>query len=320
MDRREFLAAAATPLLLGLAPPPARAGGGTPLALVTADLEAAIVAIDLSTGRVHRRLATPEGPRSIESSGDGAALVAHTESGRMSVVEARTLKVFPVGGAFAEPRYAAIEPSGRLAYVTDSGRREIVVVDLRARRAIARTEVGGPARHLSLDRSGTRLWVALGTKARDIAVLDVAQPERPRLVGEIRPPFLAHDVGFTPGGRRVWVTSGDRGRIAIYEARTGMLVRTIDADAPPQHVTFLGDRAFVTSGDDAVLRVHAVDGRLLRSAPVPAGSFNVQQGWGMILTPSLEQGTLCVLSARGVLLERLSVARSSHDACFLMRR
>jgi len=320
MDRREFLAAAATPLLLGLAPPPARAGGGTPLALVTADLEAAIVAIDLSTGRVHSRLETPAGPRSIESSGDGAALVAHTESGRMSVVEARTLKVFPVGGAFAEPRYAAIEPSGRLAYVTDSGRREIVVVDLRARRAIARTEVGGPARHLSLDRSGTRLWVALGTKARDIAVLDVAQPERPRLVGEIRPPFLAHDVGFTPGGRRVWVTSGDRGRIAIYEARTGKLVRTIAADAPPQHVTFLGDRAFVTSGDDAVLRVHALDGRLLRSAPVPAGSFNVQQGWGMILTPSLERGTLCVLSARGVQLEQLHVARSSHDACFLMRR
>ncbi len=320
MDRREFLAAAATPLLLGLAPPLARAGGGTPLALVTADLESSIVAIDLSSGRVHRRLEAPSGPRSIESTGDGAALVAHTESGRLSVVEARTLKVFPVAGAFGEPRYAAIEPTGRLAYVTDSGRQELVVVDLRARRVVTRTKLAGPARHLGLDRSGRRLWIALGNKAPAVAVVDLNKPERPRVVGTIRPPFLAHDVGFTPGGRRVWVTSGDRGRIAIYEARTGMLVRTIAADAPPQHVTFLGDRAFVTSGDDAVLRVHALDGRLLRSAPVPAGSFNVQQGWGMILTPSLEQGTLCVLSARGVLLERLSVARSSHDACFLMRR
>ena len=97
--------------------------------------------------------------------------------------------------------------------------------------------------------------------------------------GRIRPPFLAHDVGFTPGGRRVWVTSGDRGRIAIYEASSGELVRTIAADARPQHVTFMGDRAFVTSGDDAVLRVHALDGRRLRSAPVPVGSFNVQGSW-----------------------------------------
>jgi DNA-binding beta-propeller fold protein YncE len=319
MDRRDFLAAAAAPLLLGLAPPLARAGGGTPLALVTADLESAIVAIDLSTGRVHRRLETPAGPRSIESS-DGAALVAHTASGRMSVVDARTLKVLAVDGAFAEPRYAAIEPSGRLAYVTDSGRHEVIVVDLLTRRVIARTAVGGPARHLGLDRSGRHLWVALGSKAAALAVLDLRDPRRPRVVGTVRPPFLAHDVGFTPGGRRVWVTSGDRGRLAIYEARTGTLVRTVAADAPPQHVTFLADRAFVTTGDDAVLRVHALDGRLLRSAPVPVGSFNVQHGWGRILTPSLEQGTLCVLSARGVELEQLRVARSSHDACFLMRR
>ena len=318
MNRRDFLAAAAAPLLLGVTPPPARAGGGTPLALVTADLESTIVAIDLSTGRVHRRLATPAGPRSIESS-DGAAIVAHTASGRMSVVEARTLRVFPVDGSFGEPRYAAIEPSGRLAYVTDSGRHEVVVVDLLTRRAIARTPVGGPARHVGLDRSGRHLWVALGSKAATVAVLDLREPRRPRVIGTIRPPFLAHDVGFTPGGGRVWVTSGDRGRIAIYDSR-GTLVRTIPADAPPQHVTFLGDRAFVTSGDDAVLRVHALDGRRLRSAPVPAGSFNVQQGWGMILTPSLAQGTLCVLSARGVRLDQLRVARSSHDACFLMRR
>ena len=48
--------------------------------------------------------------------------------------------------------------------------------------------------------------------------------------------------------------------------------------------------------------------------------LTVQQGWGMILTPSLVQGTLCVLNARGVQLQQLRVARSSHDACFLMRR
>jgi len=209
MDRRDFLAAAAAPFVLGFAPGALgrSLGGGTPLALVTADLEAAIVAVDLDTGRVHRRLATPAGPRSIESVGDGRALVAHTGRGEVTVVDAKTLSVRPVEGPFGAPRYAAAHPEGRLAYVTDS-----------------------------------------------------------------------------------------------------------------EHVTFLGDRAFVTSGDDAVLRVHALDGRLLRSAPVPAGSFNVQQGGNYVLTPSLSEGTLCIVTPRGVPVEELRVARSSHDACFVMRR
>jgi hypothetical protein len=149
-------------------------------------------------------------------------------------------------------------------------------------------------------------------------VLSLAEPQRPRVVGTVRPPFLAHDIGFTPGGRRVWVTSGDRGRIAIYEAVTGGLVRTIAADAPPQHVTFVDDRAFVTSGDDGVLRIHALAGPRVGTAAVPLGSYNVQQGFGMILTPSLSQGTLCTFSAGGVPIERKRIARSSHDACFVL--
>ena len=319
VDRRHFLAAATAPLVLGRIPF-AHAGGGAPIALVTADLEARIVVVDLQTGRIRKRLETPAWPRSIEAVADGVALVAHTELGALSLVDARTNAIERVDGRFGEPRYAAARPDGRLAYVTDSARNQVVVVDVRRRGVIARTPVGGPARHLGIDRSGQRLWVALGTKARTLAILALDNPARPKVIGAIRPPFLAHDIGFTPGGRRVWVTSGDRGRIAIYEAARGRLVRTLAGDAPPQHVTFLGDRAFVTSGADAILRVHALDGRRLRSAPIPIGSYNVQHGWGRILTPSLDRGTLCVVTAGGVPVEQLSVARSSHDACFVMVR
>ncbi len=233
------------------------------------------------------------------------------------------LRVLPITGRFGEPRYSAVTPGGRFAYVTDSDRQEIAVVELPGRRVVGRVGVGGPCRHLAIDRAGTRLWAALGNKAAAVAVVSLAEPRRPRLVGRIRPPFLAHDVGFTPGGRRVWVTSGDRGRIAIYDARSGNLLRTLAGDAPPQHVTFLGDRAFVTSGDDAVLRVHALDGRRLRSVAIPPGSYNVQaydipRGPSGILTPSLAEGTLCILGAAGARLEELRIARSSHDACFIV--
>jgi DNA-binding beta-propeller fold protein YncE len=317
VNRRDFLLGAAA-----LAVAPTARLGGTPLALVTADLESSVVAVDLSSGRVVRRLRTPPDPRSIESIGVVGALVAHTAAGRLTLIDS-DLRVRAVRGDLAEPRYAAISPDGRLGYVTDSGRREVAVVDLLGRRVVGRVPVGGACRHLGIDRDGSRLWVALGNTAEELAVLSLSDRARPRVVGRIPPPFLAHDVGFTPGGRRVWVTSGDRGRLAIYEAG-GRLVRTLGADAPPQHVTFAGDRAFVTSGDDGMLRVHALDGRLLRSLPIPLGSYNVQvsesdlraRRW--ILTPSLSRGTLATFSPRGAALAELRVARSSHDACFLI--
>jgi DNA-binding beta-propeller fold protein YncE len=313
MNRREFLAtAAAAPFVLRA---PAAVAGGVPLALVTADTEESVVAVHLTSGRVLERLATLPGPRSIERVGR-TAVVAHTGEGALTILDGVSLRVRRVLRGFGQPRYTAASPDGRHAYVTDSSRGELVVVGLERSRVVHRTEVGGPARHLGIDAAGRTLWVALGTKAPELAVLSLADPSRPRLVRTIRPPFLAHDVGFAPDGR-VWVTSGDRGSIALYDPRTRDVEKVLGADRPPQHVTFAGRAAHVTSGDDGTLRVHALGGRLLRTTTIPVGSYNVQEGWGMVFTPSLSLGTLCMLSRSGRLLRRAEVAPSSHDACFV---
>jgi len=319
VNRREFLSGAAAAGLLLAATPDAfgRRYGGTPVALVTADTEGHVAVVGLGEGRLLRRIATPAGPRSIQSVGR-TAVVAHTGGGAVSLVDGLDLRLRSVLRGFGAPRYTASGRDVRLAYVTDSARGEVVVLDLARDRVVHRTDVAGPARHVTA--FGDTLWTSLGTKAERIAVLDLSDPLRPRVKGHVTPPFLAHDVGFTPRGARVWVSSGDRGRIAVYDAATRRRLFAIAADAPPQHVTFLSGRAYVTSGDDALLRVHRLDGRLLRTTPIPTGSYNVQEGWGIVLTPSLSQGTLCVVDERGGMRNRLHVARSSHDACFVMAR
>ena len=310
MNRREFLAtAAAVPFSL-------RTGAlGRPLALVTADTEAAVVLVDPYAGRVLRRIATRPDPRSIERVGE-TAVVAHTAIGEVTLL--RGLRVARVLHDFDEPRYTAGAPDLRHAFVTDSGRRDVAVVDVVRGVVVARLRLGAWPRHVSLDERGRTLCVSLGNEAERIAVVDVSRPAEPRLLGRIRPPFLAHDVGFVPGTRHVWVTSGDRGALAIYDTRSGHVLRRLPAGSPPQHVTFRGGNAFVTSGDDGTLHVHSLeDGRLLKAAAIPVGSYNVQAGAGRILTPSLERGTLSVLDGAGRLLRRMQVARSSHDACFI---
>jgi DNA-binding beta-propeller fold protein YncE len=316
MNRREFVVAG---LALAFAPEALGRGlGGTPVALVTADLEAAVVAIDLSTGKVLRRIPTAPGPRSIQTVG-ATAVVAHTAHGAVTLIDAARLRVRTVLHDFEQPRYTAAAGDGRSAFVTDSGSWSVVVVDVIRGKVVRRLAVGGPARHVSIE--GSRLWTALGTKAARLAVVDVSEPVRPRLLGAVKAPFLAHDVGFASAGGRLWVTSGNRHELALFDPRTARAVTRYAADAPPQHVTFSGRLAFVTSGDDGTLRTHdAATGRLLRMTRVPVGSYNVQEGWSgrAILTPSLARGTLCVADRRGRVVRRLDVARSSHDACFVV--
>ena len=309
MNRRDFLLGAAA---LALTPEAfARAHGGTPTALVTADLESHVVAVDLTTGRVLRRIRTGPGPRAIERVKNDA-VVAHTEHGALTLIDGARMRVRATVDGFVEPRYAAAW--GDFVFVTDSTAGQLVAVDVTTGRILDRIELGGAPRHLSFEPSGRVVWVSLGNKAERIAVVDVGVPSRLRLIRRFSPPFLAHDVGFGPG--RVWVTSGASRELQIYDG-SGPVVR-LRADAPPQHVTFLGRHALVASGDSGTLRVHdARSGKLLRTTSIPIGSYNVDRGGGLAVTPSLSRGTLVVANAAGGIVRRMRVARSSHDACLV---
>jgi DNA-binding beta-propeller fold protein YncE len=313
VDRRAFIASAAT---LVAAPSALARLAGDEVALVTADEEARLVAVELPSGRIRRYVRTLPKPRSIEAVGP-MAVVAHSELGAISLVRGATLTVAHVLRGFGEPRYTAGHPDGRHAYVTDARRGEVVALDVLRGRVLARERVGALARHVTIDPGGRRLWVALGAKAEQVAVVDLSRRARPRLLRRFRPPFLAHDVGWAPGGNRVWVSSGDRNQVAIYAARRGRLLRRLPADKPPQHFTFRGGLVFVASGESGRLRVHRVDGTALRTTAIPDESYNVQQAHGWVVTPGLGTGTVCVLDAEGRRRWTKTVARSSHDACIV---
>jgi hypothetical protein len=325
VNRREFLAAAGSASLALSLEPRAFAArlGGTPAAFVTADLESHIVVLDLGTGATIERIRTAAGPRSIEAMLGSSAIVAHTEHGLVSLIGLRPLGVHTEVDGFEAPRYTCVQPptadqqTSSLAYVTDSARGEVVTLDAGRAKVISRTEVPGPARHISISPDGRTIWTALGTAAERLAVLDTSNPRRPKLMGTIVPPFLAHDVVFAPDSRTVWVTSGAERRIAIYRVE-GRRLRVIAADAPPQHVTFAHDRAFVASGDDGTIRRHRLDGELVREARVPVGSYNLTSLHGRIISPSLGSGSVTLLDRNGRVREVHRVARAAHDACILV--
>jgi len=314
MDRREFLAGgvAALPLLFGS---PARSRRD-PLALATADQQAHVVAVSLTSGRIRRRIATRPDPRSIEQHGAGPAVVAHSGEGLVSLIDPRELRVRRVLGGFVQPRYTAIGLGGTVAYVTDSGTGELAVIDLVRGRVVRRIEVGALARHLTRSPDGRSLWISLGSSATEITIVDIADRRRPVVRRRLRPAFLAHDVGFSPNGRRVWVTAGREPRLAIYAADGHVPLRTLRADAAPQHVTFGRASAYVASGNGATVTIRALsDDSVRRTVHVPVGSYNIQSGAGHVLTPSLQDGALTILDPNGRVVHRVPVAAAAHDAC-----
>ena len=306
MNRREFIAAG----LLGL--PALRAcgsasGAAAPLALATADTESHIVVVAPGSGRIVQRLRTLEGPRSIQGR-TGLAVCAHTQLGKVSIIErdGDRIHVRRVLGGFGEPRYTVL--ARRYAFVTDSGAGEVATIDLRLARVVHRVPVGDLARHVT--RQAGTLWVALGPSAARLVAVDVSDPLRPAVERRATPRVLAHDVAVAPDGR-LWVTAGRERRIAIGGGPE------LQADDAPQHVTFGPGRAYVASGDGGSARVHALDGRLVRIARVPRGSYNVQRAGRFVLTPSLGAGTLTVLDLHGRVLHSVRVAAAAHDACMV---
>ncbi len=313
MRRREFLAT------LGLLPFVSYdcARKRPVLALATADTESHVAVLDAPSGRVRGRVGTLEEPRSIEAAGR-QAVVAHTSSGALTLLEGRPVRVRRVLRGLAEPRYTAVAPDGIHAYVTDSARGELIVLDLDRGRIVGGGEVGAPARHVTIAPDGRTLWIALGSKAPAVAVVDVSRPRRPRVRGLLHPPFLAHDVACSPGGRRLWISSGDRSQLALYRPGRTRPLAVLAAGLPPQHVSFGGGRTFVASGDDGSLQVQRTsDGHVLARTAVARGSYNVQHGADLVITPSLDDGTVTIAAESGRILSRTQIAPAAHDACLI---
>jgi DNA-binding beta-propeller fold protein YncE len=256
----------------------------------------------------------PADPQNVAVCGRTAAVVS-VRAGAVTLVDASTLRIRRILRGFASPHIPACSPDGRYIYVTDDARGQLAIIGDRLLRNVF---VGYGAHHIAVSPDQPGLWIALGERARSIAVVDTTDPARPRLIGHVNPRGLAHDLAFGPGGRRVWVTYDAGPLVRIFDAVTQRPLKALYGGAPPQHVAFnpysRHDHAYVTSGDEGTLRVFALPAtRPLRTVRLPAGSFNVSTFGSFVVTSSLTKGTVTEFSDSGRVLLSERVAPSARD-------
>jgi DNA-binding beta-propeller fold protein YncE len=270
------------------------------LALVTVESQNRLLVVDVRSGRVLRSMPMPPDPENVEAYAGQAAVVS-TRAGVVTLLDSNTLRPQRVLRGFGSPHIAAFAPSGDYLYVTDDRRGQLAVI---LGKTVRRIFVGYGAHHMAFSPDQTELWIALGERARSIAVVDTRNPMRPRLEGNLDPHGLAHDLAFTPDGRFVWVAYDDRPYVRIFDAETKRPVAKLYAGTPPAHVRFddasglarFGSYAYVTSGNDATLRLFDWRSRrLVRVLTTSPGSFNLSVDRGVVATTSLTNGTMTVV-------------------------
>jgi len=300
--------------------PRARRAVTPPLqALVTAQTEDRLLVADLPSGRVVRSITVPGSPGYVDASA-GVIVVVSAAPGAVTLLNRGTMRTLTVIHGFTSPHIPAISPDGRFAYVTDDGSGELTAISLAERRVISRVQVGAGAHHLAFTPDERQVWVALSQSARTITILGTASRSgrvdlgHPRVIGHFQPGYLAHDLLFSPGGDRVWITSADTSYVGVFSTRTRRLLFRVPVGAPPQHLAFSGGYAYLTSGYGSVIeQVSLASGRVLRRTFAPYGSFDLDAGGGYVVTASLLRGTLAIYNQGLRLLHIRQLAPSTED-------
>ena len=311
------------------APPPCRsrsrsslrrrgATGGRPSRYVTADLESHVVVLDLATAAI-----VSADPRPAP----GRAASSPSTTGRPSS-RTREHGVVTLARRRDEPRCASSSTASpsRATPPCIRARRSRTSPTPRARRSSPSTPDAAASWRARVSRAlrgtsrsspdGRTLWTALGTKAERVAVLDTTiRGARGSSARSRRRSSLTTSSSRPTASRLGHVRR--RARIAVYAATAAPDRRS----SPPEHRRSTsrsrGAKAFVASGDDGTVRLHRLDGELVREARVPVGSYNVDVRLGRRRHAVARRGTVSVLDATRRVRGRREVARAAHDACIV---
>ena len=296
-----------------------------PQALVTDEAQNRLLVVDLPSGRIARSVSVPADPEDIATSGNGGVVVVVSSSaGKVTILNRDTLKIIKTFGGFEQPHIAAISPDGSYAYITDDALGTLTVIRLSDMKITSTISVGVGAHHLAFSPTERTVWVALGENAQRITTLStvnrspgsspVINPAQPHVIGHFTPGFAAHDLGFSPDGRSIWITAATGSDVTAFDARTHHILFRVPVGAGPQHLAFEGPYAYVTSGYGSIIeKVSATTGRVVTRTSSPYGSFELSAADGYVVTTSLLRGTLAIYNPGLKLLRVVRLAPATRE-------
>ena len=269
--------------------------GGSPTAFVALPATDEVVAVDLGSGRVLKRIPVAQGPEDVAAFHDVTrrrdfVLVASRPAGAVTLVDAVKRRVVKVWRGFGDPADVAVE--GLRAYIADARRGQLVVLDLATRRVLARIDVGPRPTAVAVGD----LAIIAHSGRPSLTLVDV---RRRTVTGTVPVAEPVTSVSKQPDTANVYVSfagSGDLASIDWGRRRTTFRKHVGERLAQVVKDVYLGDRVWVTdAARGRVVLASARDGRVLRRLGGCPGAHGLAQvGTASVLATCPGNSTLAV--------------------------
>ena len=178
-------------------------------------------------------LVTPDGRWYIAGlfGEDGLALLDlwHPERGVRRILDryGRGEEKLPV---YKMPHLRGWAVAGGYAYLPALGRNEVLVVDTRDWREVARIAVAGQPVFVIARPDARQVWVNFALP--DNGKVQVIDTETRTVAATLAPGRAVLHMEFTPRGEAVWISARDDDKVVVYDTATLLPVRTLPAASP----------------------------------------------------------------------------------------
>jgi len=178
-------------------------------------------------------LVTPDGRYYIAGlfGEDGLALLDlwHTERGVRRILDkyGKGDEKLPV---YKMPHLRGWAIAGGYAFLPAVGRHEVLVVDTRDWKEVARVPVAGQPVFAIARPDARQVWVNFAFP--DNGQVQVIDTESRAVVKTLVPGRAVLHLEFTPRGEAVWISARDDDRVVVYDTATYLTLATLPVDAP----------------------------------------------------------------------------------------
>lgn len=155
-------------------------------------------------------------------------------AGKLLIFDSERIGSGPVGQVAVGPHPAHVVASGdgKLAFVTDSEKNAVLVVDLASRKVVRSIETDSYPHGLRLSPDGRELFVA-NVKGGTVSIIDAARLVELARVKVGKGPV---QVGFAPDGRTVLVSLNGEGKVALIDRQSRQLLAKLPVGRNPVQV------------------------------------------------------------------------------------